>query len=94
MKTPRVAIMAGGRTPFVKSGKAFNELGPLALATDAVVRLLENHAVDPSIIEAIVFGAVVAEPGKPNLAREIVFEAGLPSHIEAQTISSTGKSRS
>ncbi len=88
MKTPRVAIMAGGRTPFVKSGKAFKDLGPLALATHAVVRLLETHHVDPSIIEAIVFGAVVAEPGKPNLAREIVFEAGLPSHIEAQTISS------
>ena len=88
MKTPRVAIIAGGRTPFVKSGKAFKDLGPLALAKHAVVRLLETHAVDPSIIEAIVFGAVVAEPGKPNLAREIVFEAGLPSHIEAQTISS------
>ena len=28
------------------------------------------------------------EPGRPNLAREIVFEAGLPMSIEAQTISS------
>ena len=88
MTTPRVAIMAGGRTPFVKSGKAFNDLEPLVLAKHAVVRLLETHHVAPSLIEAIVFGAVVAEPGKPNLAREIVFEAGLPSHIEAQTISS------
>ena len=87
MTTRRVAIMAGGRTPFVKSGKAFSDLGPLALAKHATVGLLEAHDVDPSSIEAIVFGAVVAERGKLNLAREIVFEAGLSSHIEAQTIS-------
>ena len=31
---------------------------------------------------------VVPEPGKPNLAREIVLETGLPAGIEAQTVSS------
>src|SRR5262249_54823431 len=39
-------------------------------------------------IEAIAFGAVVPERGKPNLAREVVFEAGLPPSIEAPTVSS------
>ncbi len=34
------------------------------------------------------FGVVVPEPGKPNLAREIVLETGLPAAIEAQTVSS------
>ena len=34
------------------------------------------------------FGATLPEPGKPNLAREIVFEADLPCSIEAQTLSS------
>ena len=84
----RVAIVAGARTPFVKSGQAFSSLGPLALAKHAVQGLLERHAVDPAGIEAIAFGAVVPEKGKPNLAREIVFEAGLPAAIEAQTVSS------
>ena len=32
----RVAVVAGGRTPFVKAGKAFNDLGPLKLACHAV----------------------------------------------------------
>jgi acetyl-CoA acetyltransferase family protein len=50
--------------------------------------LLDRHKVNPERIEAIAFGAVVPERGKPNLAREIVFEAGLPPHIEAQTVSS------
>ena len=84
----RVAIVAGARTPFVKAGQAFSKLGPLALATHAVRGLVERHKVDAAGIEAIAFGAVVPERGKPNLAREIVFEAGLPASIEAQTVSS------
>jgi acetyl-CoA acetyltransferase family protein len=84
----RVAIVAGARTPFVKSGQTFARLGPLALATHAVRGLLDRHHVDARGIEAIAFGTVVPERGKPNLAREIVFEAGLPAAIEAQTVSS------
>ena len=88
MSNNRVAIVAGARTPFVKAGQAYKDLGPLALATHAVRGLVERHRVDPAGVEAIAFGAVVPERGKPNLAREIVFEAGLPASIEAQTVSS------
>ena len=84
----RVAIVAGMRTPFVKSGKAFKELGPLKLARESVRGLIETHDVDPESIEALVYGVVVAEPGKPNLAREIVFEEKLPSEMDAHTLSS------
>lgn len=84
----RVAIVAGARTPFVKAGKAFARLGPLALAKHAVRGLIDRHDVDPQSIDAIAFGVVVPEKGKPNLAREIVLEMGLPAQIEAQTISS------
>jgi acetyl-CoA acetyltransferase family protein len=88
MSQHRVAIVAGARTPFVRAGKAFASLTPSTLAKYAVRGLLERHEVDPKGIDAIAFGAVVAERGKPNLAREIVFEAGLPAGIEAQTVSS------
>ena len=88
MSDRRVAVVAGARTPFVKSGKAFAESGPLALATHAVRGLLDRHEVDPSRIDALAFGVVVPEAGKPNLAREIVLESGLPAGIEAQTVSS------
>ncbi len=84
----RVAIVTGGRTPFVQAGKAFKDLGPLALARQSVHGLIERHDVDPDGIQAIAYGVVVPEPGRPNLAREIVFETGLPKAIEAQTISS------
>jgi acetyl-CoA acetyltransferase family protein len=88
MSDHRVAIVAGARTPFVKSGKAFVLVGPSALAKHAVRGLLDRHQVNPDGIDAIAFGAVVPEHGKPNLAREIVFETGLPPQIEAQTVSS------
>ena len=84
----RIAIVAGCRTPFVKAGKTFNDIGPLELASIAVRGLIDTHDVDANAIDALVFGAVVPEPGKPNIAREIVFEAKLPKTIEAQTISS------
>jgi quinol monooxygenase YgiN len=63
-------------------------VGPAALAKHAVRGLLDRHDVDPDRIDAIVFGAVVPERGKPNLAREIVLEAGLSPRTEGQTISS------
>lgn len=88
MSTHRVALVAGARTPFVKSGKTFANLGPLAMAKHAVRGLLQRHKVNPDGIESLAFGAVVPEKGKPNLAREIVLEADLPPHIEAQTVSS------
>ncbi|MCI0651626.1 MAG: thiolase family protein [Planctomycetes bacterium] len=84
----RVAVIAGGRTAFVKAGTAFKEKRPLDLAVHAVRSLLERSRVDAGLVQSIAFGVVVPEPGRPNLAREIVFEAELPGAIEAQTISS------
>lgn len=80
--------MAGARTPFVKAGKAFAGLGPLALSKHAVLGLIERHDVDPAGLDSLVHGVVIGEPKKPNIAREIVLETGLPHDIEAQTISS------
>ena len=84
----RIAIVAGGRTPFAKAGKVFKDQGPLKLGIHAVSNLIERYDIDPAAIEALAYGVTLPEPGKPNLARELVFEAGLPKSIEAQTISS------
>jgi acetyl-CoA acetyltransferase family protein len=88
MSDHRVAIVAGARTPFVKSAKAFASLGPATIAKHAVRGLIDRHNVDPNSIDAIAIGAVVPERGKPNLAREIVLEGGLSPRTEGQTISS------
>ncbi len=72
MSKRRVAIIAGGRTPFVKAGKAFKDLGPLKLACHTVTGLIDRLDVDPTAIEALAYGVGGPEPGRPNLAREIV----------------------
>ena len=84
----RAVIIAGARTPFVKAGTAFKDLGPLDLARHSVEGLIERHDVDPEAIDALAYGIVAGEPGRPNLAREIVLETALPKTIEAQTLSS------
>ena len=88
MSEQRAAIIAGARTPFVKAGKDFKDLGPLKLACHTVKGLIERHGINPDAVQALAYGVVVPEPGRPNLAREIVFETGLPVSVEAQTISS------
>lgn len=66
----------------------YKDMGPLALGTHAVRGLIERSGIDPTLVDAIAFGTMIPEPGRPNLAREIVFETGLPAHIEAQTVQS------
>ena len=82
----RVAVVAGVRTPFIKAGRTYKGLGPLSLGTHVVRGLIERSGIDPALVDALAFGTMIPEPGRPNLAREIVFETGLPSHIEAQTV--------
>ncbi len=57
----RVAIIAGMRTPFVRAGTHFKELGPLKLGVHSVKGLLEKTQIDPGIIEAMAYGVVVLE---------------------------------
>lgn len=84
---PRVAVLAGLRTPFVKAGTVFRRHPALTLATHAVRGLLDRHQIDRATIDELIYGIVLVDPRTPNLAREIVFTAGLPSRIRAHTVS-------
>jgi len=88
MSLKRVAIVAGGRTPFIKSGKTFAGLDSLAMAVHAVHGVLDRSGIDPELIESVVFGTMTPDPLKPNLARELVFQSGLPIGTEAHTVAS------
>ena len=50
MSGRRVAVIAGGRTPFFKVGQTFMDLGPLKLASHAVIGLIERHGVDRAVL--------------------------------------------
>ncbi len=83
----RVAIIGGMRTPFVKAGAQFRDIGTLKLSSHAVKGLLEKFALAPEKIERLTWGRVIHDPRISNLAREIVFDLKLPNSIHADLVS-------
>lgn len=83
----RVAVVGGMRTPFVKAGTVFADIPQLPLSCHAVRGLLGRFNLDPRIIDLLVWGRVLHDPFISNLAREIVFELGLPEEIRAYLVS-------
>jgi acetyl-CoA acyltransferase len=79
----RVAIVAGLRTPFCKSGTAYRDLSALDLGRAVVAELLARTEVDPKKVEALTFGCVVPSLQAPNIAREIALSINLPKSVEA-----------
>jgi len=83
----RVAVVGGMRTPFVKAGTFFRDIPQLKLSSQAVKGVLERFELDPRMIDLLVWGRVLHDPFISNLAREIVFDLGLPASIEAYLVS-------
>jgi acetyl-CoA acyltransferase len=82
----RAAIVAGLRTPFVKSGTAFKDLTALDLGRIVVSELVQRCELSPKEVDQIVFGAVIPVVQWPNIAREVGLAAGLPKNIEAYSV--------
>ncbi len=84
---PRVAVVAGARTPFAKAGTVFKNYSALDLAVHSVNGLLEKTRLAPDQVDEVVYGIVIHNPRVPNIAREVVFRAVLPSTVRAHTVS-------
>jgi len=84
--TRRVAIVAGCRTPFAKSGTVFRDVLAVDLARHAGRELLERTNLDPREVDEVIFGQVVASPLVPNIAREVSLLPQLPKEVPAYTV--------
>lgn len=82
----RVAVVAGCRTPFAKSGTVFRDVLAVDLARHAGRELLERTNLDPREIDEVIFGQVVASPLVPNIAREVSLLPQLPKEVPAYTV--------
>ncbi len=82
----RVAIVAGLRTPFVKSGTAFKDLSALELGRQVVAELVQRAEVPLTAIDQVVFGTVVPSVQLSNIAREVGLAAGLPKSVDAYSV--------
>jgi acetyl-CoA acyltransferase len=79
-------VVGGARTPFAKAFGDLAHLDAIALGVVAVKGLVEKLAIDSELIDEVVFGNVVVNVAAPNVARELVLDAGLPRHISGTTV--------
>ena len=82
----RVAIVAGLRTPFARSGTTLKSLSAIDLGKHCVAELLQRTEIDPALVEAIIYGTVVQSVLAPNIAREISLMPQLPKGVQAFTV--------
>lgn len=83
----RVAVVAGLRTPFAKAGTELRGVTAEQLGRTVVAELIERAALDPAVIDTLVFGTVVPSVLAPNIAREVALLPMLPKGIPAFTVS-------
>lgn len=86
-KFNRVAVIAGLRTPFQKIATGYRTTPARELSATLVSHLVDKGDLDRNQIDRLVFGQVVMAPDAPNLGRETVLGAGLPSNIDAYSVS-------
>ena len=82
----RVAIIAGVRTPFARSGTALKDYSAIELGRMAVAELMQRTGLDGREVEMLVFGTVVQSVVAPNIAREVSLLPHFPRTVQAFTV--------
>ena len=83
---PRVAIVAGCRTPFSNAGTVLKDKSAVDLARHAVVELIHRANLDGKVVNEFFFGQVLASPLVPNLAREVSLLPQFPKNLPAASV--------
>src|SRR5207302_8040302 len=79
----RVAVIAGCRTPFCRSGTVLKDARAVDLARFVARELLERTNLDGADVNAVIFGQVVPSALVPNVAREVSLLPQFPKEIPA-----------
>src|SRR5579863_5733604 len=86
MKSERLVIVDGVRTPFCKAGTELAAMGADELGRIAVNALLTRTGLDPAIVDEVIFGCVAQPADAANVARVIALRAGVPEAVPAITV--------
>ena len=82
----RVAVVAGCRTPFCKSGTVLKDARAVELARYVARELLERTNLDGADVDEVVFGQVVPSALVPNVGREVSLLPQFPKEIPAYSL--------
>jgi acetyl-CoA acetyltransferase family protein len=81
-----VVVVAGARTPFVKAGTQFRDVGAVELGRVAVREAIERAEIDPESIDEVVVGNIAGPADAANVGRVIALEAKVPRKVPAFTV--------
>jgi len=82
----RVAIVAGVRTPFARSGTLLKDYTAIELGQFAVAELVQRANLDAREVDLLVYGTVLPSVVAPNIAREIALLPHFPRTVQAYTV--------
>lgn len=82
----RVAIIAGVRTPFARSGTVFQTYSAIELGKLAVAELVQRTSLDGKLVDLLVYGTVLPSVIAPNIAREVALLPHFPRTLQAFTV--------
>jgi acetyl-CoA acyltransferase len=86
MAKERVMVINGARTPFVRARTVFQKMPPSALGGVTLRETIARSDLDPNLVEEVYYGIVSPPADGTNVAREALFDSGLPSTIPCTTI--------
>ncbi|MEQ1689949.1 MAG: acetyl-CoA C-acyltransferase FadI [Gemmatimonas sp.] len=82
----RVAIIAGVRTPFARSGTVLKHHTAIDLGKAAVAELVQRTNLDGRVVDLLVYGTVLPSVVAPNIAREVALLPHFPRTLQAFTV--------
>jgi len=85
-REPRIAIVAGARTPFVKMGGALRDVHVSDLAKVVLQETLYRAHWPADRLDEVLLGNVVMPADATNLARVSAIWAGVPYRVPAMTV--------
>jgi acetyl-CoA acyltransferase len=82
----RVAVVAGCRTPFCKSGTVLKDVRAVDLARLAARELLHRANLDGAEVDQVIWGQVVPSALVPNVGREVSLLPQFPKETPAYSL--------
>jgi acetyl-CoA acetyltransferase family protein len=81
-----VAIVAGVRTPLVRSGTVFRDLSAVRLGEVVTTELLHRSGLEPGRVDEVIFGNIAQPADATNVARVIALRSSIPVDRPAFTV--------
>jgi len=86
LRSEKVLILAGARTPFAKSFGVFSRVPARLLAAAAIREAVARAGMAAGGVDAVLLGNVAGPADAPNIARVAALLAGLPESVPGLTV--------